>query len=92
MLYFDWDPEKEWLNIQKHGVDFRTAMLVFSDPNCRIVFDDKHSVQEQRFFCFGKAKGAILTVRFTYQGGVIRIFGAGYWKKGRGFYEEKKEV
>jgi len=28
-----------------------------------------------------------LTVRFTYRGSVIRIIGAGYWRKGRKIYE-----
>ena len=89
MLYFDWDPEKELFNIKKHDVDFETARPAFEDPNHLIVFDGRHSVREPRFFCFGKVKGAILTVRFAYQEETIRIIGAGYWRKGRKFYEEK---
>jgi uncharacterized protein len=27
-----WDPQKELINIQKHGVSFGTATHVFSDP------------------------------------------------------------
>jgi len=37
---------------------------------------------EKRYYCFGKVDGAIITVRFTYKGQTIRIFGAGYWRKG----------
>jgi hypothetical protein len=33
-----------------------------------------------------------LTVRFTYRGDVIRLFGAGYWRKGRRIYEQKRKV
>ncbi|PIQ81816.1 MAG: hypothetical protein COV76_06885 [Candidatus Omnitrophica bacterium CG11_big_fil_rev_8_21_14_0_20_64_10] len=29
----------------------------------------------------------ILTVRFVYRSGKIRIFGAGYWRGGRKYYE-----
>jgi hypothetical protein len=32
------------------------------------------------------------TVRFTYRGGVIRIDGAGYWRKGRIIYEDENKV
>jgi hypothetical protein len=31
----------------------------------------------------GEVDGGILTVRFTYRNEIIRIFGAGYWKKGK---------
>lgn len=91
MLSFEWDREKERHNIEKHSVDFETATFAFLDPNCRIIFDERHSSRELRFFCFGKVKGAVLTVRFTYQGETLRIIGAGYWRKGRKFYEEKKD-
>jgi hypothetical protein len=30
-----------------------------------------------------------LTVRFTYRQGVIRIFGAGYWRRGKQLYERE---
>ena len=91
MIHFDWDPEKELTNIEKHGVDFKTAMLAFRDPDRLIIFDVRHSSWELRFFCFGKVKDAVLTVRFAYQGETIRIIGAGYWRKGRKFYEEKTD-
>ena len=34
----------------------------------------------------------ILTVRFTYRDDVIRIFGAGYWRKGKQIYERENKV
>jgi hypothetical protein len=30
-----------------------------------------------------------MTVRFTYRKGRIRIFGAGYWRKGKKIYEQQ---
>ncbi len=51
--------------------------------------DLAHSKTEKRFFCFGEVDGGILTVRFTYRSGVIRIFGAGYWRKGKTIYENQ---
>ena len=33
-----------------------------------------------------------MTVRFTYRGDVIRIFGAGYWRRGKAIYERENEI
>ena len=40
----------------------------------------------------GNVGDGILTVRFTYRNQVIRIFGAGYWRKGRSIYEEQNQI
>lgn len=84
---FIWDPAKEALNLYKHGVDFITAAKAFKDPKRKIYTDSRHSAKEERFFCIGKVEAGILTVRFTYRGGKIRIIGAGYWRKGTQYYE-----
>lgn len=85
---FIWDPEKEQFNIQKHGVSFRKAAQAFKDPQRKIYIDSKHRHKEERYFCIGKVSGRILTVRFLYREGIIRIIGAGYWRKGRKYYEK----
>ena len=87
MSDFIWDPQKELFNIQKHGVDFLSAVRAFLDPQRKIFHDVRHSSQEERFFCIGKVEGRILTVRFIYRDGKIRIIGAGYWRKGEEHYE-----
>lgn len=86
---FEWDENKDAENREKHGVAFSLAQYAFADPHRVIAEDLAHSEGEQRYFCFGKVEGGILTVRFTYRGGVIRIFGAGYWRKGKAVYEHK---
>jgi len=86
---FDWDPEKERRNIEKHGVDFATAAKVFYDPKRKIYFDSKHSKEENRYFCIGAVDGKVLTVRFLYVHSNIRIIGAGFWRKGRQYYEKE---
>ncbi len=89
MSSFVWDFFKEVTNVKKHGVDFSTASKAFFDPNRKIFTDSKHSREEERYFCIGKVENAILTVRFVARGQHIRIIGAGYWRKGRKYYEEK---
>ena len=86
---FTWDPKKEIFNIRKHGIDFVTASRVFKDPNRKIYKDEKHSQHEPRLFCIGKVGHKVLTVRFVYKEGKIRIFGAGYWRKGVNYYEQE---
>ncbi len=91
---FVWDPAKNLLNQEKHGVSFEDAQYAFLDPQRVIAKDLSHSDQEPRFYCFGqdKAGQGILTVRFTYREGRIRIIGAGYWRKGRRIYEQKHNL
>ncbi|HHT9126728.1 MAG TPA: BrnT family toxin [Candidatus Brocadiia bacterium] len=88
---FVWDKEKELANIRKHRVDFITAAKVFKDVRRKIYIDSKHTKKEERYFCIGKVEGKILTVRFTYREGKIRIFGAGYWRKGKWYYEKEDD-
>ncbi len=92
MESFEWDPEKDIENQLKHGVSFAEAQLVFFDPH-RIIHEDlEHSNNEQRFYCFGKVNNHVMTVRFTHRKHKTRIFGAGYWRKGRKIYEEESGV
>lgn len=86
---FEWDPEKDLINQSKHGVSFSDAQYAFADPDRIIAKDLSHSKREKRYFCIGKASGGIMTVRFTYRGGVIRIIGAGFWRKGKTIYERE---
>lgn len=89
---FEWDASKDTENQKKHGVAFSRAQYAFADKQRVIAEDPVHSEDEQRHFCFGEVEGGILTVRFTYRGGVIRIFGAGYWRKGKTIYERENQV
>mgnify|MGYP001574263079 CR=1 FL=1 len=90
---FEWDEKKDSQNQSKHGVPFDLAQYAFADPDRIIAEDTRHSAgKERRYFCFGRAGGGILTVRFTFRKGVIRIFGAGYWRKGKRIYEEQNPI
>ncbi len=90
---FEWDANKDRVNQKKHGVPIGVAQYAFADPNRIILEDLSHSTEaEQRYFCLGKIGEGVLTVRFTYRGKKIRIFGAGYWRKGKKIYEEQNNV
>ena len=89
---FDWDPEKDAENQLKHRVSFGRAQYAFADPRRVIAKDVSHSQTEERFYCFGEVDGGVLTVRFTYRASVIRIIGAGYWRKGKATYERENKL
>ena len=89
---FEWDEDKNLENQSKHGVSFAAAQLAFADAKRVIAIDVEHSGEEPRYFCFGAVVRGILTVRFTYRPGVIRIFGAGYWRKGKQIYERENQI
>lgn len=86
---FEWDAIKERANRAKHGVSFALAQLAFFDPRRVIAQDLSHSASEPRYFCFGHVGNGVMTVRFTWREGRIRIFGAGYWRKGKTIYEQQ---
>jgi len=89
---FEWDERKNIQNQDKHRISFETAQYAFADTYRVIVEDLDHSFDEKRYFCIGKYEGSILTVRFTYRYKKIRIFGAGYWRKGRKIYEKENSL
>ena len=92
MLSFEWDDRKDRENQSKHGVSFKTAQYVFFDPKRIIAEDLEHGKAERRFYCFGRTAEGILTVRFTHRKDRIRIFGAGYWRKGKAIYEKENKI
>ena len=89
---FEWDEGKDRENQRKHGVSFGLVQRSFLDPHRVIAEDVGHSTREDRFYCMGRVDDGIITVRFTYRGNVIRIYGAGYWRKGRKIYEEQNKI
>ena len=90
--HFEWDDDKNKDNRAKHDVSFSLAQHAFLDPHRIIVEDTNHSTEEDRFYCIGRVAEGIITVRFTYRGNIIRIYGAGYWRKGRKIYEEQNKI
>ncbi len=88
---FEWDPNKDAINREKHGVSFYEAQSAFFDSDRIISVDDNHSHHEKRYYCFGQVNNRVMTVRFTYRGNIIRIIGAGFWREGEKLYEQENQ-
>jgi uncharacterized protein len=80
---FEWDFDEDAENQRKHGVSFSLAERAFLNPRRVIARDVAHSESEERLYCFGPVGEGVLTVRFTYRPGAIRIIGAGLLAQGR---------
>jgi uncharacterized DUF497 family protein len=89
---FVWGEEKDEENQEKHNVSFSLVQHAFLDPDRVILEDVSHSTKEDRFYCIGRVGDGVMTVRFTYRGNIIRIHGAGYWRKGKKIYEDKNKI
>jgi uncharacterized protein len=86
---FEWDESKDKENQKKHNVSFSIAQHAFLDPHRIIVEDIEHSSEENRYYCIGRVGEDVITGRFTFRGNVVRIYGAGYWRKGKKIYEKE---
>jgi len=63
---FDWDATKARANLKKHEVSFRLATSVFTDPLAVTIFDEEHSIDEERWITLGRAQnGQVLVVVHT---------------------------
>jgi uncharacterized protein len=87
---FEWGASKENENLAKHGVDFSTVGIAWSDPHRLIFRYPGMGRDELRWQFTGHDGHGILTVRFTIRSGTIRVIGAGYWRKQRKLYEANK--
>lgn len=74
-LQFEWDKEKAIINLQKHGIPFETATKVFLDVNRIEIFDQAHSIDEDRYITIGLA-GDVLFVVYTERNPKIRLISA----------------
>lgn len=74
-MVFEWDEEKNAINIKKHGIGFEEAAAVFFDPLVVEQFDSGHSDGEERWRAYGFVR-KLLAVSYTRRNGVTRIISA----------------
>ena len=93
-MKFEWDPDKDARNYDKHGIRFETAAMVFDDPH-HVSKLDRVVDGEERWRTMGLIGGLVIViVAHTYreQNGevTIRIISARKaTKRERKHYEER---
>ena len=79
MYNFDWDENKNRINLEKHGITFEEASTVFFDDKAILFDDPEHSIEEDRFLLLGMsetAKVCIVCHCYRKSDTVIRIISA----------------
>jgi len=71
---FEWDSEKNELNIKKHGFSFEEILDVFNDPYFIERVDLEHStIEEERFIGIGNMNGLTIVATIYTERDRIRI-------------------
>ena len=61
-LLFEYDPNKNRKNIEKHGISFKNAARVFFDYDRIELYDETHSEDEDRYDTIGDVSAGNLTI------------------------------
>jgi len=86
-LEFEWDEQKRLQVLEKHGVDFVDALLIFEGPVLTLP-DLRRDYGEDRFTSIGLVDGECIVVVHTDRNAVRRLISA--WRGGRRDYEHYK--
>lgn len=70
-MEFEWDEAKRAANIEKHGIDFLDAAIVFAGPY--LTGTARTMEGETRWLAVGMLDDVPVTVIFTRRRGVIRL-------------------
>lgn len=61
-LLFEYDPEKNKKNIEKHGISFKSAARIFFDYDRIELYDQAHSEDEDRYNTIGNTSAGNVTI------------------------------
>jgi uncharacterized DUF497 family protein len=71
-MHFEWDEQKNQVNIRKHGLDFADAPAVFAGVTFTFE-DDRFDYEEQRFITLGMLAGKVIVIAHTERDDKVRI-------------------
>ncbi len=72
---FDWDEEKRWSNIEKHGIDFVAVPPIFTHPYI-VRKDKRQDYGEVRMIILGTINREVCSVTYTVRQGICRFISA----------------
>lgn len=70
-MNFEFDPVKSAINLDKHGINFETAQLLWDDDNLLEI--PARNIDEPRFLVIGKIAEKHWSAIITYRYGNIRL-------------------
>jgi uncharacterized DUF497 family protein len=74
---YEWDPDKDRTNLEKHGISFVEASTVFLDPLHITILDERYAIGEFRFRTIGyTVTSRLVVVAHTDRENRVRIITA----------------
>jgi uncharacterized DUF497 family protein len=90
MITYEWDEDKRLSNLEQHGLDFRSAYLVYENPG-KLTLKSPYS-HEPRLVDIAEVEGRTVTLIYTLRREAVRCISFRYAKrKERRIYDEQKE-
>jgi len=87
---FEWDENKNLINIQKHGISFEEATKLFDISN--VIVKAKNIDDEDRFAIIGKLNNKCYFCVFTLRGNKVRIISVRRCRRKEEAYYESKRI
>lgn len=81
---FEWNEQKEIINIKKHHIGFNITKQVFNDMNRIEIYDMQHSLEEDCYYTIGMVEDVLFVV-YTERREKMRLISAGLETEKREF-------
>lgn len=90
MIEYEWDEDKRLSNLERHGLDFRSAYLVYENQG-KLTLKSRYS-DEPRFVDIAEVEGRTVVLVYTLRSEAVRCISFRYAKrKERRIYDEQRE-
>ena len=89
-LIVEWDIDKNKRNKRKHGISFESAALVFADEYYLELYDEEHSIDEDRYIAIAMVEDLLFVVHTIRDESVRMISARLATKQERRFYYDNK--
>ena len=90
MIEYEWDEDKRLSNLERHGLDFRSAYLVYENPD-KLTLKSRYS-HEPRLVDIAEVEGRAVVLVYTFRSEAVRCISFRYAKrKERRIYDEQRE-
>ena len=87
-----WDEAKREVNLEKHGLDFADAWMIYENPDKYTLESSRPEERRWLDLALVEVKGRVLVLVYTERGKDIRVISFRYAnRKEREFYEQARK-
>jgi uncharacterized protein len=73
---FEWDEDKNRMNLEKHGIAFENVLSVFANPQAMTLEDRRRNYGEARYMVLCPLEDVLVHVTCAVRGARIRLISA----------------